>query len=156
RQDAGGVEIDHADAVRLQRRRAALGAGDGGLDAVLDPRQLVDEMGDGGTGGDADDTAVLDVADGLLRRPALLCFAIPGGGIPKGKRRKVTRYSSARTASHCVFVTGSTERRLPRRIRAKSPSRSSMALISSRPIVRLSLRLNFTSTSCQRGSSGLL
>src|SRR5690606_24676802 len=71
RQGAGIVEFKHFDAVPAQARGALLGAGDGAGDAMPDPRQRIDEEGDGRTGADADDAAVLDVLDGLFAGQAL-------------------------------------------------------------------------------------
>jgi len=54
---------------------------------------------------------------------------------------------------NCAADTGITDSRLPRWISAKPSSRSAASRISSRRMVRLSLRSNATSTADQRGSS---
>src|SRR5690606_4332276 len=60
------VEIDDLDAVFAQACAALFGAGNGPLDPVPDASQGVNEVGDRGTGPDADDRAVVDVFDGLF------------------------------------------------------------------------------------------
>src|SRR5690606_6548236 len=71
RQRAGIVQFQDFDAVAAQARRALFGAGDRTGDAMPDPRQRIDEEGDGRAGADADDAAVLDVIDGLFAGQAL-------------------------------------------------------------------------------------
>src|SRR5262249_25653601 len=103
RELAGAVEIDDADAERGQQRRALLRARHRGVDATLDAAELVDEVRDGRAGADADDAAVLDERDRLLRGKALLLFLVD------------RHHSSPRTQSHSDFVTGDTDSRLPGR-----------------------------------------
>src|SRR6185312_2776116 len=95
-------------------------------------------------GADADYASVPDEFDRGFPGRALLCFdvhVVPGC---------VEAHSSARIACHCDSATGSTDKRLPRRVSAKSP-RFRSALISSSVMVRFSLRTKRTSTSVQRG-----
>src|SRR6185436_6222615 len=103
--------------------------------------QRRDEVRHGRAGADADHHAVLHVAHRGLGGGALLLVAGHG-----------TR-SSARIASYCSRVTGSTESRLPRRSRAKSPSSAAWRLSCSSGTGRFSLRTYCTSTAVQRGSS---
>ena len=64
-------------------------------------------------------------------------------------------FSKPRMKSYCDLTTGITDRREPRCTRAKS-SNSGQALSSFSVMQRLSLRSNLTSTSIQRGCSGVL
>src|SRR5690606_14562828 len=101
--------------------------------------ERIDEEGHRGPGADADHHAVLDVFDGLFAGQAL-CVAHFG--------------SMARRIFHCAAVTGSTERRLPLRIRANSsPSASACSRIAARVTGAANRRTKPTSTSIQRGSS---
>src|SRR5690606_23220455 len=143
------VEVEHRDAYLLELTGAALGTGDGALDPALDPAQALDEIGHGRAGADADDGAVLDEFQGFLGGQLLLFFTRHRGLRGAGHSRE-------RMCRNCAFDPGSTDRRLPRRSRANSPRASAWAFSSSRVITRASLRTKRTSTSHQRGSSGLL
>src|SRR5690606_32571757 len=103
--------------------------------------QGVDEVGHRRSGADADDHAVLDVVDGLFAGQAL----------------GVAHFGSiAVRIFHCAAVTGSTERRVPLRMRANSsPSASARSRIAASVTGPFSLRTKPTSTSIQRGSSGV-
>src|SRR5690606_34925671 len=141
RQRADGVQVEDVDAVGFQARGALLGTGYRAFDAILDPRERVDEIRDRGAGAHPHHHAVLDVVDGLLARQAL--------GIAH-----CSRPSRDSRIFHCAAVTGSTDSRAPLRIRAKSsPSCSLRVRIRDSGTGFSSLRTKPTSTSIQRGSS---
>ena len=144
---AGIVQADPTPFNGQPQLNRFLAKGNRAFDLSAQARKTVDEESHRGTGADADDASVLDELQCGFGGQAFLIVLVHA--VDSG-------HSMARMVFHCAAVTGSTERRLPRRIRANSPRASARWRNSSSAIVRLSLRSNATSTASQRGSSGLL
>src|SRR5581483_768170 len=81
REFADGIEIDDADAMPLEPRRALLRARYRGVDAAAHRGQRVDEIGHRRTRADANDAAFLDVADRAFRGEAFFAFLVHRAGL---------------------------------------------------------------------------